>query len=198
MRQIVLATKNQGKIKEMRALLAPLDIEVLSLADFAPIEDAEENGTTFQDNALIKARYYYEHTHVACLADDSGLEVDALDGRPGVYSARYSGENATDVTNNAKLLDEMTDVAEDNRTARFRCSMALVDGDTVLTADGVCEGVILRELRGEGGFGYDPLFFVPRYDRTLAELTSDEKNAISHRGHAVRMMADKIAKLVQS
>lgn len=198
MRQIVLATKNQGKIKEMRALLAPHDIEVLSLADFAPIEDAEENGTTFQDNALIKARYYYEHTHVACLADDSGLEVDALEGRPGVYSARYSGENATDATNNAKLLDEMTDVAEDNRTARFRCSMALVDGDTVLTADGVCEGVILRELRGEGGFGYDPLFFVPRYDRTLAELTSDEKNAISHRGHAVRMMADKIAKLVQS
>lgn len=198
MRQIVLATKNQGKIKEMRALLAPLDIEVLSLADFAPIEDAEENGTTFQDNALIKARYYYEHTHVACLADDSGLEVDALGGRPGVYSARYSGENATDATNNAKLLREMTDVAQDNRTARFRCSMALVDGETVLTADGVCEGVILRELRGEGGFGYDPLFYVPRYDRTLAELTSDEKNAISHRGHAVRMMADKIAKLVQS
>lgn len=198
MRQIVLATKNQGKIKEMRALLAPLDIEVLSLADFAPIEDAEENGTIFQDNALIKARYYYEHTHVACLADDSGLEVDALDGRPGVYSARYSGENATDATNNAKLLREMTDVAQDNRTARFRCSMALVDGETVLTADGVCEGVILRELRGEGGFGYDPLFYVPRYDRTLAELTSDEKNAISHRGHSVRMMADKIAKLVQS
>lgn len=198
MKRIVLATKNQGKIKEMRALLAPLDIEVLSLADFEPIEDAKENGTTFQDNALIKARYYYEHTHVACLADDSGLEVDALDGRPGVYSARYSGENATDATNNAKLLDEMTDVAEDNRTARFRCSMALVDGDTVLTADGVCEGVILCELRGEGGFGYDPLFFVPRYDRTLAELTSDEKNAISHRGHAVRMMVDKIAKLVQS
>lgn len=198
MRQIVLATKNQGKIKEMRALLAPHDIEVLSLADFAPIEDAEENGTTFQDNALIKAKYYYEHTHVACLADDSGLEVDALDGRPGVYSARYSGENATDATNNAKLLDEMADIAEDNRTARFRCSMALVDGDTVLTADGVCEGVILRELRGEGGFGYDPLFYVPRYDRTLAELTADEKNAISHRGQAVRTMADKIAKLVQS
>lgn len=198
MRQIVLATKNQGKIKEMRALLAPHDIEVLSMADFAPIEDAEENGTTFQDNALIKAKYYYEHTRVACLADDSGLEVDALEGRPGVYSARYSGENATDATNNAKLLDEMADVAEDNRTARFRCSMALVDGDTVLTADGVCEGVILRELRGEGGFGYDPLFYVPRYDRTLAELTADEKNAISHRGQAVRTMADKIAKLVQS
>lgn len=198
MKQIVLATKNQGKIKEMRALLASLDIEVLSLADFAPIEDAEENGKTFCDNAIIKAKYYYAHTHVACLADDSGLEVDALDGRPGVYSARYSGENATDATNNAKLLDEMTDVAEDNRTARFRCSMALVDGNTVLTADGVCEGVILRELRGEGGFGYDPLFYVPRFKRTLAELTSDEKNAISHRGQVVRKMADKIAKLVRA
>lgn len=198
MKQIVLATKNQGKIKEMRALLAPLDIEVLSLADFAPIEDAEENGKTFCDNAIIKAKYYYAHTHVACLADDSGLEVDALDGRPGVYSARYSGENATDATNNAKLLGEMTDVAEDNRTARFRCSMALVDGNTVLTADGVCEGIVLRELRGKGGFGYDPLFYVPRFKRTLAELTSDEKNAISHRGQAVRKMADKIAKLVRA
>lgn len=198
MKQIVLATKNQGKIKEMRALLAPLHIEVLSLADFASIKDAEENGKTFCDNAIIKAKYYYSHTHVACLADDSGLEVDALDGRPGVYSARYSGEGATDESNNQKILSEMKQVAIENRTARFRCAMALVDGDMTLTTDGTCEGILLDELRGEGGFGYDPLFYVPRFKRTLAELTSDEKNAISHRGQAVRKMADKIAKLVRA
>lgn len=198
MKQIVLATKNQGKIKEMRALLAPLHIEVLSLAEFAPIEDAEENGKTFCDNAIIKAKYYYAHTHVACLADDSGLEVDALGGRPGVYSARYSGEGATDESNNQKILSELKQVSYENRTARFRCAMALVDGDTVLTTDGTCEGILLNELRGEGGFGYDPLFYVPRFKRTLAELTAEEKNAISHRGQAVRKMADQIAKLVRA
>lgn len=193
MNRIVLATKNQGKIREMRALLAPMNIEVLSLADFAPIADAEENGATFAENAMIKARYYYAHTNTACLADDSGLEVDALGGRPGVYSARYSGERATDETNNAKVLAEMTDVPADERTARFRCSMALVGDGIELTADGTCEGILLTELRGEGGFGYDPLFYVPAFERTLAELSQEEKNGISHRGAAVRKMAELIA-----
>lgn len=197
MRQIVLATKNKGKISEMRALLAPLDIEVLSLADFAPIEDAVEDGAKFSDNARIKARYYFAHTHIPCLADDSGLEVDALDGRPGVYSARYSGEGATDATNNAKVLSEMADIPDDKRTARFRCAMALVGTNVELTADGTCEGVLLRQLRGDGGFGYDPIFYVPKFERTLAELTQEEKNAISHRGQAVRKMASKIAELVR-
>lgn len=197
MRQIVLATKNKGKIAEMRALLAPLDIEVLSLADFAPIADAVEDGDTFADNAQIKARYYFAHTHVPCLADDSGLEVDVLDGRPGVYSARYSGEGATDESNNDKVLAEMAEVADDKRTARFRCAMALVGTDVNLTADGTCEGVLLRERRGDGGFGYDPIFYVPQFERTLAQLSQEEKNAISHRGQAVRKMAAQIAELVR-
>lgn len=197
MNRIVLATKNQGKIREMRALLAPINIEVMSLADFPPIEDAEENGATFADNAMLKARWYYAHTNVSCLADDSGLEVDALGGSPGVYSARYSGDDATDASNNAKVLREMADVPEEKRTARFRCAMALVGGNIELTADGTCEGVLLTKPRGNGGFGYDPLFYVPAFGRTLAELSQEEKNGISHRGAAVRKMVDLIAEIAK-
>ena len=196
MNQIVLATKNKGKIKEMRQLLAPMNIEVLSLADFAPVDDAEENGATFAENALIKARHYFAHTGTPCLADDSGLEVDALGARPGVYSARYSGEDATDASNNAKVLREMEGIEAKNRTARFRCAMALVGDNIELTTDGTCEGVLLTEERGSGGFGYDPLFYVARFDRALAELSSEEKNAISHRGIAVRKMAELIAEMI--
>ncbi len=196
MKRIVLATKNKGKIKEMRELLAPMHIEVLSLADFSPVDDAEENGATFAENAMIKARYYFAHTGTPCLADDSGLEVDALGGRPGVYSARYSGEDATDAANNAKVLREMEGIEKDKRTARFRCAMALVGEGVELTTDGTCEGALLTEERGSGGFGYDPIFYVPKFDRTLAEMSSEEKNSISHRGAAVRKMADLIAEMM--
>ncbi len=196
MNRIVLATKNKGKIKEMRELLAPMNIEVLSLADFPPVDDAEENGATFAENAMLKARYYFAHTGTPCLADDSGLEVDALGGRPGVYSARYSGEDATDATNNAKVLQEMEGIEKDKRTARFRCAMALVGEGIELVSDGTCEGVLLTEERGNGGFGYDPLFYVPKFDRTLAEMSSEEKNGISHRGVAVRKMAELIAEMM--
>lgn len=196
MNRIVLATKNKGKIKEMCELLAPMNIEVLSLADFPPVDDAEENGATFAENAMLKARYYFAHTGTPCLADDSGLEVDALGGRPGVYSARYSGEDATDDSNNAKVLREMADVPQEERTARFRCAMALVGDSIELTTDGTCEGSLLTEARGSGGFGYDPLFYVPAFERTLAELSSEDKNSISHRGSAVRKMADLIAEMM--
>ncbi|MBP3401239.1 MAG: XTP/dITP diphosphatase [Selenomonadales bacterium] len=196
MKRIVLATKNKGKIKEMRELLAPMNIEVLSLADFSPVDDAEENGATFAENAMLKARYYFAHTGTPCLADDSGLEVDALGGRPGVYSARYSGEDATDAANNAKVLREMEGIEKDKRTARFRCAMALVGEGIELTTDGTCEGALLTEERGQGGFGYDPIFYVPKFDRTLAEMSSEEKNSISHRGAAVRKMADLIAEMM--
>ena len=196
MKRIVLATKNKGKIKEMRELLAPMNIEVLSLADFSPVDDAEENGVTFAENAMLKARYYFAHTGTLCLADDSGLEVDALGGRPGVYSARYSGEDATDAANNAKVLREMEGIEKDKRTARFRCAMALVGEGIELTTDGTCEGALLTEERGQGGFGYDPIFYVPKFDRTLAEMSSEEKNSISHRGAAVRKMADLIAEMM--
>lgn len=196
MKRIVLATKNKGKIKEMRELLAPMNIEVLSLADFSPVDDAEENGATFAENAMLKARYYFAHTGTPCLADDSGLEVDALGGRPGVYSARYSGEDATDAANNAKVLREMEGIEKDKRTARFRCAMAFVGEGVELTTDGTCEGTLLTEERGQGGFGYDPIFYVPKFDRTLAEMSSEEKNSISHRGAAVRKMADLIAEMM--
>lgn len=196
MKRIVLATKNKGKIKEMRELLAPMNIEVLSLADFSPVDDAEENGATFAENAMLKARYYFAHTGTPCLADDSGLEVDALGGRPGVYSARYSGEDATDAANNVKVLQEMEGIEKDKRTARFRCAMALVGEGVELTTDGTCEGALLTEERGQGGFGYDPIFYVPKFDRTLAEMSSEEKNSISHRGAAVRKMADLIAEMM--
>ena len=196
MKRIVLATKNKGKIKEMRELLAPMNIEVLSLADFSPVDDAEENGATFAENAMLKARYYFAHTGTPCLADDSGLEVDALGGRPGVYSARYSGEDATDAANNAKVLREMEGIEKDKRTARFRCAMAFVGEGVELTTDGTCEGALLTEERGQGGFGYDPIFYVPKFDRTLAEMSSEEKNSISHRGAAVRKMADLIAEMM--
>ena len=196
MKRIVLATKNKGKIKEMRELLAPMNIEVLSLADFLPVDDAEENGATFAENAMLKARFYFAHTGTPCLADDSGLEVDALGGRPGVYSARYSGEDATDAANNAKVLREMEGIEKDKRTARFRCAMAFVGEGVELTTDGTCEGTLLTEERGQGGFGYDPIFYVPKFDRTLAEMSSEEKNSISHRGAAVRKMADLIAEMM--
>lgn len=196
MKRIVLATKNKGKIKEMRELLAPMNIEVLSLADSSPVDDAEENGATFAENAMLKARYYFAHTGTPCLADDSGLEVDALGGRPGVYSARYSGEDATDAANNAKVLREMEGIEKDKRTARFRCAMAFVGEGVELTTDGTCEGTLLTEERGQGGFGYDPIFYVPKFDRTLAEMSSEEKNSISHRGAAVRKMADLIAEMM--
>lgn len=196
MNRIVLATKNKGKIREMRELLAQMNIEVLSLSDFPPVNDAEENGATFAENAMLKARYYYAHTGIPCLADDSGLEVDALGGRPGVYSARYSGEDASDASNNAKVLQEMAGVEEEKRTARFRCAMALVGDGIELTTGGTCEGILLAEERGSGGFGYDPLFYVPAFDRTLAEMSSEDKNSISHRGSAVRKMVDLIAEMM--
>ncbi len=195
MKQLVMATKNKGKIAEIKSMLEGMDIEVLSLADFPAVEEAVEDGATFRENAAIKAHHYYRHTGVPCLADDSGLEVDALGGRPGVYSARYSGDGATDLANNAKVLTEMESAPDEERTARFRCSMVLYDGEQELISDGTCEGLLLREGRGENGFGYDPIFFLPQYGRTLAEVGQAEKNAVSHRGKALRKMIEKITNI---
>ncbi|MEG6584164.1 XTP/dITP diphosphatase [Dendrosporobacter sp. 1207_IL3150] len=192
MKEVVIASKNSGKITEIAAALAHLPVKVVSLADFGEVAEAVEDGSTFAENALIKAKYYSNFTGKACLADDSGLEVDALNGAPGVYSARYAGENASDSENNKKLLENLKD--EDCRTARFRCSLVFYDiNGEVLSTDGVCEGVLLNEPRGNGGFGYDPLFLIPNLDKTLAEISINEKNAISHRGAALRSMAEKMA-----
>lgn len=185
--KIILATQNQGKLRELQELLADKGIEVLSLQDIADWEDVEESGVTFADNAALKARAAVKKTGLIALADDSGLEVDALKGAPGVYSARFAGEPKDDERNNDKLLQQLESISDDKRTARFRCALMLVtpEGEEFLT-EGTVEGQILRQRRGQDGFGYDPLFYVPEYARTMAELTLTEKNSLSHRAQAFR------------
>lgn len=186
-RRVVLATGNAGKVRELQALLAGRDVEVLPQSQFGVVA-VEETGTTFIANALLKARHAAAHTGLPAMADDSGLEVDALGGRPGVRSARFAKEGATDAENNALLLSSLADVDDDQRAARFRCVMVLVDpwsaADPFVT-EGRCEGTIAREPRGAGGFGYDPLFVVTgESGLTMAELPEERKNEISHRARA--------------
>ena len=183
---VVLATRNKGKIAELRALLAGLGPQVVGLAEFPDIGEIPETGTTFLENARIKARAVCQATGRVSLADDSGLCVDALDGAPGVYSARYSGEDATDAANNAKLLAALADVPEARRTCRFVSVVVAVAPDgRELTAEGVWEGRVTTSPAGQGGFGYDPLFFDPTAGLTAAELSPEAKNARSHRGKAL-------------
>ena len=186
---IVLATHNPGKISEIEALLTGL--RFATAASFPGCPEPEESGRTFEENALIKARAVAGFTGKTALADDSGLEVDALGGAPGVHSARYAGATASDRDNMRRLQEALAGVADGDRTARFRCVMAVVapDGRT-WTSDGVCEGRILREPRGESGFGYDPLFVPAGYESTFAELDARTKNRISHRAMALRRIAD--------
>lgn len=193
MKEIVVATGNKGKVAEILMALSQLPVRVLALSDFPSIPEPVEDGTSFKENALLKARYYVKCTGKACLADDSGLEVDALQGAPGIYSARYAGKAADDAANNQKLLTELSNVETGKREARFRCVLAFVDTDgSFVTTDGVCPGVIGNEMRGAGGFGYDSLFYVPELNKTMAELSKSEKNAISHRGQALERMAVKL------
>ena len=192
MNKIVVGSRNSGKIREIQAVLADLPYCVTGLSD-QTIPDAEETGTTFQENAILKARYYCQHTGEYCLADDSGLEVDALDGAPGVYSARYAGEQASDEENNQKLLSALTGIPMQRRTARFRSVLALAGPDgSLMLAEGVCEGIVLFEAWGTGGFGYDPLFLMPDQRKTLAEMTLAEKNLASHRGNALRAFKQQL------
>ena len=194
MKEIVIASKNKGKIAEIEKYFADLPVKVISLAAFPDVEDAVEDGDTFEANSLIKARFYAMRTGKACLADDSGLEVAALGYAPGVYSARFAGEDATDAANNHKLLTLLKEFPEDKRAARFRCALTFLDTDgTVLACDGSCEGQIAFAPSGNGGFGYDPLFYLPHWEKTMAELSVEEKNKISHRGKALKKMAEKLA-----
>ena len=193
MKKIMIASTNSGKISEIRAAFQGLTVEIHSLTEFGAIPEVEETGKTFAENAFLKAQYYVNQTGMACLADDSGLEVDVLAGSPGVFSARFAGERATDADNNRKLLAKMQGVPTEQRSARFRCVLTFLDIDgTVITADGVCEGRILEAPRGEGGFGYDPLFYLPELGATLSEISIAEKNAVSHRGQALRILAKKL------
>lgn len=198
MKEIVVATTNQGKIAEIELALKELPVTVLSLRDVGDFPEAVENGDSFMANARKKAEHYVKYTGKPCLADDSGLEVDALQGAPGIYSARFAGIEADDAENNTKLLASLAGIETRKRTARFRCVLAFVDVDgTCITTDGVCEGVIGEELRGYDGFGYDPLFYIPDIDKTLAECSKVEKNGISHRGHALQSMAIKLEEYVK-
>ena len=192
MKKIVLASKNLDKVKEMRLALKILPVEILSLADFAEIPDAIEDGATFEDNAIIKAKFFSAQTKLACLADDSGLEVDALDGLPGVHSARFAGWHADDNTNNQKLLDELKKIGVVESKADYRCALAFVDTDgTQILTQGKVEGKIKTVAKGSGGFGYDPYFYLDE-SRTMAEISPAEKNSISHRGAALREMILKL------
>lgn len=190
MKKIVLATGNPGKVREVGQILAELDMEVHPQSEFN-VPDVPETGTTFVENAIIKARHAAQHTGLPAIADDSGIEVDAINGAPGVYSARYAGEGASDQDNLDKLLAELKDTPEKQRTARFQCLMvymANADDATPIICQGSWEGRILYEPRGSGGFGYDPVFYVPSHDRTSAELPPEEKNRLSHRGQALRKL----------
>ena len=189
MKKIVVATKNPGKIREMTTAFRELPVELVALASFGSLPDAVEDGATFAANAEIKARFYMQATGVACLADDSGLEVEALGGAPGVYSARFAGYHADDAANNAKLLDDLTRGGRAQSAAAYRCVLAFVDTNgRSLLASGSCPGTVKKEPRGVGGFGYDPYFYIEE-NKTMAELTLQEKDKISHRGNALREMA---------
>ena len=192
--KVVLASGNQGKLREFIRMLSSQDMEIIKQSEFN-VPDVEETGLTFVENAIIKARHAAKITGLPALADDSGIEVDALNGLPGIYSARYSGEG--DDANNIKLLEAMKDVPDDKRTARFRCCIVYMrhaEDPSPIIADAAWEGSILHELKGENGFGYDPLFYVPTHGCSSAEIDPDKKNRISHRGQALRLLLAALKK----
>lgn len=194
-RQVVLASGNKGKLKEFGEILKPLNMEIIAQGTLG-VEDAEETGLTFVENAILKARNACEHTGLAAISDDSGLEVDYLDGAPGIYSARYAGPGATDQANIEKLLKALEGVPYNERRARFRCVLVCMRhklDPTPLICMGTWEGSILEAPCGEHGFGYDPIFWSPEFDCSSAELTPTEKRMVSHRGKAVSLLTEQIA-----
>jgi len=186
LKKILLATHNQDKVKEIRELLKDLDVEIISANDIPELPEVDEDQETLEGNAIKKAKVLSQISGLPAIADDTGLEVDALYGAPGVRSSRYAGDNASYDDNVNKLLLALQDVPADQRTAQFRCVVAIVENGKVETVEGICKGVILSERRGHQGFGYDPVFYVPSMGKTFAEMDIEEKNAISHRGIALR------------
>jgi XTP/dITP diphosphohydrolase len=196
MRRVVLATGNAGKLKEIRDMLAGLDLEIVSQREFG-IGDAEETGLTFVENAILKARHASAASGLPAIADDSGIEVDALKGAPGIYSSRYAGPNATDADNNRKLLDALVGLSDEQRSARFQCVVVYLrhSGDpTPVICQGTWEGRILETPQGANGFGYDPLFLVPEAGCASAELPAEHKNRLSHRGQALRKLVEVLGR----
>lgn len=195
MDKIIFATGNEGKMKEIRLLLEDLGVKILSLKEAGIHLEIQENGTTFEENAVIKARAVMEETGTLVLADDSGLEIDYLNGEPGVYSARYLGEDTSYRIKNQNLIDRLRGVPEEKRTARFVSVIAAVFPDgRILTTRGTIEGIIGYEERGDGGFGYDPIFWLPEYGCSTAELSMEKKNELSHRGKALSAMKKELRK----
>lgn len=195
MKRIIFATSNEGKMKEIRLIMADSGYEVLSLKEAGISADIEENGTTFEENAVIKATAIAKLTGGLAMADDSGLEVDYMDKAPGIYSARFLGEDTGYDVKNNYILDKLKDVPREDRSARFVCAIALADAEgNAITKRATIEGYIGYEIRGENGFGYDPIFMVPEYNKTTAELSIEEKNKISHRAKALKAMKEELQK----
>lgn len=191
--KILIATKNIGKVKEFQSMLENLGCEILSLSDIEGSPDVEETGKTFEENAILKAETISNQLNIPVIADDSGLEIDALEGRPGVYSARYAGIQKSDEDNMNKVLAELQNVPATQRSARFVCALAFArPHKETIVVKGECEGEILGEKRGSEGFGYDPIFFVPQLHRSMAELAKEEKNKISHRAVALKRLKNLI------
>ncbi len=190
--KIIAATKNKNKLREFGEILK--GFEIISQEEAGVDIDVEETGTTFEENSLLKAKAIFEATGITAIADDSGLCVDALGGEPGVYSARYGGEGYDDEGRVQLLLKNMKEIPEEKRTARFVCAITMVGKDGIITARGECEGKIDYSPKGENGFGYDPVFFVEKYGKTMAEISPEEKNSISHRGKALKIFAEKLNK----
>lgn len=194
MQKVILASGNAGKLREFKRILAEFDLDVAPQSEYN-VPDAEETGLTFVENAILKARNACAHTGFASISDDSGIEVDALNGQPGIYSARFSGEGATDAKNNALLLEKLAGLPEQHRTARYQCVLVYMrhaNDPTPIICQGAWEGTILTAPRGEGGFGYDPLFWVPSHQCASAELNADVKNSISHRAIAMQALLSQI------
>lgn len=196
-KRIIFATGNAGKMKEIRMILANLGIPVVSMKEAGITADIEENGTSFEENAIIKAKTIMEMTGEIVMADDSGLEIDYLDGAPGIYSARFMGEDTSYDIKNRALIAKLDGVPDEKRTARFACSIAcaLPDG-RILTSYGAMEGLIGYEIKGENGFGYDPIFYLPEYGCSSAEISPEQKNELSHRGKALRSMKEKLQEIL--
>lgn len=192
MKKVIFATKNKGKIKEIQAVLGER-YNVITMEEAGITVDVEENGKTFEENAVIKAEAIAKICGETVLADDSGLEIDYLNGEPGIYSARYMGHDTSYDIKNKSLIERLDGVPDEKRTARFVCAVAAaVPGKETVVVRGTMEGIIGYEIKGENGFGYDPIFFLPQYGKTSAEISPEEKNKISHRGKALRMIAEKL------
>lgn len=198
-RTIIFATGNEGKMHEIRQILGDMDVKILSMKEAGITVDIIEDGATFEENAIIKAKAIAAMTDNIVLADDSGLEIDYLNKEPGIYSARYMGENTSYDVKNANFLSRLEGVEDEKRTARFVCAIAAVlPGGEMLTAEGIIEGRIAYEPKGENGFGFDPIFYLPEYGCTTAQLSEEEKNSISHRGRALRAMKQKLEKKISA